>query len=65
LETERHRIGQKPAIAADFYERAITGGQKNGYIQEAALANELAAKFYRDWGKDRAAAGYVQSAYYG
>ncbi|MGD1807015.1 ATP-binding protein, partial [Dapis sp. BLCC M126] len=31
---------------------------------EEALANELAAKFYLDWGKKRVAAGYMEEAYY-
>ena len=65
VEAERYRVWQKPAIAADFYERAITGAKDHGYPQEAALANELAAKFYLDWGKEKAAAGYLQAAYYG
>ncbi|MDJ1182472.1 trifunctional serine/threonine-protein kinase/ATP-binding protein/sensor histidine kinase [Roseofilum casamattae] len=35
--------------AADFYDRAITGARANEYVQDEALANELAAKFYLDW----------------
>ena len=65
VEAERYRVLQKPVIAADFYERAIAGAKDNGYIQEAALANELAAKFDLNWGKEKAAAGYLQAAYYG
>ncbi|MEO1622811.1 MAG: ATP-binding protein, partial [Cyanobacteria bacterium J06632_3] len=37
----------------------------NDYIQEEALANELAAQFYISWGKQKVAAGYLQEAYYG
>ncbi|MEM1279239.1 MAG: EAL domain-containing protein [Cyanobacteria bacterium P01_H01_bin.152] len=65
VEAERYRVEQQPAIAADFYERAINGAKNNGYLQEAALANELAAKFYLDWGKATAAAAYMQAAYSG
>ncbi|MEM1172418.1 MAG: ATP-binding protein, partial [Cyanobacteria bacterium P01_H01_bin.35] len=32
--------------------------------QEEAIANELAAKFYLNWGKKKIAAGYIQEAYY-
>ena len=44
---------------------AIAEATTNGYLQEAALASELAAKFYLDWGKEKVAAGYMQEAYYG
>ena len=50
--------------AAESYERAIAGAKKNQFIQEEAQANELAAKFYLDWGKEKVAAGYMQEAYY-
>ncbi|HEY9850091.1 MAG TPA: PAS domain-containing protein, partial [Leptolyngbyaceae cyanobacterium] len=33
-------------------------------INEEALANELAAKFYLGWGKEKVAQGYMQEAYY-
>ncbi|MDB9527740.1 AAA family ATPase [Oscillatoria sp. CS-180] len=65
IEAEHHRISGKKALAADLYDQAIRGAKTSGYIQEEALANELAAKFYLEWGKENAAAGYMQSAYYG
>ncbi|OUC12010.1 MAG: hypothetical protein B0A82_24730 [Alkalinema sp. CACIAM 70d] len=65
VEAERYRVLGKPYEASDFYDRAIAGAKANGYIQEAAMANELAAKFYLAWGKDKVAAGYMQEAYYG
>nr|MDJ0519306.1 ATP-binding protein [Trichodesmium sp. MO_231.B1] len=43
---------------------AIAGAKENEYLQEEAVANELAAKFYLDWGKEKVAAGYMQEAYY-
>ncbi|HIK10086.1 MAG TPA: AAA family ATPase [Oscillatoriaceae cyanobacterium M33_DOE_052] len=46
------------------YDRAIAGAQKNGYIQEEALANELAAKFYLTQGKITIAAAYMREARY-
>ncbi|MGD1805193.1 trifunctional serine/threonine-protein kinase/ATP-binding protein/sensor histidine kinase [Dapis sp. BLCC M126] len=48
----------------DLYDRAIAGAKENKYIQEEALANELAAKFYLDWGKEKFATLYLQEAYY-
>ncbi|MDB9512031.1 AAA family ATPase [Kamptonema animale CS-326] len=52
------------AEAIDLYDRAISGAKTNEYIQEEALANELTAKFYLNWGKEKVAAGYMQEAYY-
>lgn len=48
----------------EWYDRAITGAQTNSFIQDEALANELAGKFYLNWGKDKVAASYMQEAYY-
>jgi predicted ATPase/signal transduction histidine kinase len=57
-------LGQKYE-AIEYYDRAIAGAKENGCIQEEALANELAAKFYLDWGKERIAQDYMTNAYYG
>lgn len=56
-------LGQK-AEAIELYDRAIAGAKANEYIQEAALANELAAKFYLGWGKDKIARVYLEEALY-
>ncbi|AVH62115.1 AAA family ATPase [Nostoc sp. 'Peltigera membranacea cyanobiont' N6] len=56
-------LGQK-AEAIEFYDRAITLAKANEYIHEESLANELAAKFYLEWGKEKVAVGYMQEAYY-
>ncbi|MEH2439100.1 trifunctional serine/threonine-protein kinase/ATP-binding protein/sensor histidine kinase [Nostoc sp.] len=64
VEAERYRILDKKVLAIDFYDRAISGAKANEYIQEEALANELAAKFYLNWGKEKVAASYMQEAYY-
>ncbi|MEO0934691.1 MAG: PAS domain S-box protein, partial [Cyanobacteria bacterium J06641_2] len=58
------RCDRQFLTAIDLYEQAITGAKNNGYLQEEALANELAAKFYLEWGKEKVAAGYMQEAYY-
>ncbi|MBD1855576.1 MULTISPECIES: AAA family ATPase [Leptolyngbya] len=61
-ETYKLREDWPAAILA--YEAAIAGAKANGYVQEEALANELAAKFYLAWDKEKIAAGYMQEAYY-
>ncbi|QLE43268.1 GAF domain-containing protein [Nostoc sp. C052] len=62
---ERCRVLGEKVNATDLYDRAITAAKENGYIQEEALANELAAKFYLDWGKQRIAGEYLTQSYYG
>ncbi|OCR00755.1 hypothetical protein BCD67_15455 [Oscillatoriales cyanobacterium USR001] len=65
VEAEKYRVlGQKDE-AINLYDKAIDGAKENEYIQEEALANELTAKCYLDRGKEQAAAGYMQAAYYG
>ncbi|NES04713.1 MAG: AAA family ATPase [Okeania sp. SIO2F4] len=61
---ERHRVLGERFQAMDMYDRAIAGAKENEYLQEEALGNELAAKFYLEWGKEKVAAGYMQEAYY-
>ena len=62
---ETARIQGHRAQAIELYDLAISGAKENEYIHEEALANELAAKFYLDWGKEKVASGYLQEAYYG
>ncbi|WP_375474252.1 AAA family ATPase [uncultured Nostoc sp.] len=64
VEAEKCRVLGQKAEAIEFYDKAISGAKANEYIQEEALANELAAKFYLDWGKEKVASGYMQEAYY-
>ncbi|MCT7972347.1 ATP-binding sensor histidine kinase [Laspinema olomoucense] len=64
IEAEKHRILGQKSEAINLYDQAITGAKQNQYLQEEALANELAAQFYLDWGKEKVAAGYIQEAYY-
>ncbi|AFY44032.1 ATP-binding sensor histidine kinase [Nostoc sp. PCC 7107] len=65
VEAEKHRILGNKAEAIEYYDRAIIAAKENHYIQEEALANELAAKFYLDWGKQEIAQVYMMKAYYG
>ncbi|MBN3941891.1 ATP-binding sensor histidine kinase [Nostoc sp. NMS9] len=63
VEAERAKIlGHLDAMT--YYDKAIQGAKENGYIQEEALSNELAAKFYLGWGKEKVATDYIQQAYY-
>ncbi|MEG4397176.1 PAS domain S-box protein [Microcoleus sp. BROC3] len=64
VEAQKYQRLNCKTEAIEFYDLAIQGAKDNGYIQEEGLANELAAKFYLDWGKEKVAAGYMQEAYY-
>jgi PAS domain S-box-containing protein len=65
LAAEIAQISGNSLEASDLYDRAITTARANEYIHEAALANELAAKFYLKWNKERIAQEYMTDAYYG
>ncbi|GAA6615062.1 AAA family ATPase [Scytonema sp. NUACC26] len=65
VEAELHRVLGHKSEALEFYDLAIALAQKHGYIQEEALANELAAQFYLNWGKQSVAQSYITQAYYG
>ncbi len=64
VEAERHRVQGSYMEAMDYYDRAIAGAKENEYINEEALAHELAAKFYLEWGKQTIAQAYLTNAYY-
>jgi len=64
VEAERQRLLGNKAEAIEMYDRAISGAQENQFINEEALANELAAKFYLEWGKEKFAQIYIIEAYY-
>lgn len=64
VEAERHRIIGEYVEAMELYDRAITLARENEYINEEALANELAAKFYLQWGREKIAQTYLIDAYY-
>ncbi|HBB30335.1 MAG TPA: serine/threonine protein kinase [Cyanobacteria bacterium UBA8803] len=64
VEAERHRVLGSYIEAMTYYDRAITTAKENGYINEEALAEELAAKFYLTWGKEKIGQVYLTDAYY-
>ncbi len=64
VEAERHRVLSHKAEAIDYYDRAIELAKKYNYINEEALANELASKFYLGLGKVKIAQAYMLDARY-
>ncbi len=64
VEAEKARVLGNTLAAMDLYDRAIKGARENEYINEEALANELAAKFYLTWRKEKIAQVYLIDAYY-
>ncbi|MEG4810424.1 AAA family ATPase [Microcoleus sp. F8-D3] len=65
IKAEKCRVLGQKAEAIELYDKAISLAKANNYIQEEALANELAAKFYLEWGKQQIAGEYIIQAYYG
>lgn len=64
LEAELYRHTRKFGKATLAYDRAIRLALDNQYGFEAALANELAARFYLAQGRPKVAAVYVQDAHH-
>ncbi|HEY9853907.1 MAG TPA: AAA family ATPase [Leptolyngbyaceae cyanobacterium] len=64
VEAERYRVLGEKIEAMEFYDKAIALAKENEYLNEEALACELAAKFYFAWGKDAIAQLYLQKAHY-
>ena len=64
VEAERHRVLDEKIEAMEMYDKAIALAKENEYINEEALAHELAAKFYLSWGKETIAQVYMQNAHY-
>jgi PAS domain S-box-containing protein len=64
IEAELARITQQGYDAIDYYDQAIASARENGYIQNQALANELAAHFFMAKGKEQIAKVYWQEASY-
>ena len=64
VEAEKARVLGQVLEAEEFYERAISGASENKFIQEEALAYELAAKFYLERSRSKIAQTYMKEAYY-
>jgi predicted ATPase/GAF domain-containing protein/tRNA A-37 threonylcarbamoyl transferase component Bud32 len=65
VEAEKARLLGQTLTAMEYYDRAITGAKENGYLQEEALAYELAAKFYLALERQEIARTYMTKAHYG
>jgi GAF domain-containing protein len=59
------RLEGRTLDAMDLYEQAIRSAQTNGFVHNEALANELAARFYRAIGFEKIANTYLRDARYG
>ncbi len=64
VQAEKERVQRSYLEAIENYDLAIAKAKENEYINEEALANELAAKFYLDWGKVKIAKTYINEAAY-
>jgi PAS domain S-box-containing protein len=56
------RIDGRDVDAMRLYEQAIRSAHKNGFVHNEALANELAARFYKARGFDKIADTYLRDA---
>ncbi|WP_392535328.1 AAA family ATPase [Nostoc sp. C117] len=64
VEAEKARVLGQLLEAEELYEQAIIGARDNEYIQEEALAYELAAKHYLVRGRQKIAQTYMKEAHY-
>ena len=55
----------KQARAQQLFQHAIAGAGENGYVQEEALANELAGRFYLALGQPEVAEQHLSAAHAG
>jgi len=58
------RIQGRELDAERLYEQAIRSSNANGFVQNEALANELAARFYMARGFEKIAYAYLRDARY-
>ena len=64
VEAERAGLRGKILPTMEYYDRAIQGAKKQGYLQEEALAYERASNFYQRLGREEIAQTYLQKAHY-
>lgn len=62
LAAELARLAGNASEAMRLYEVAVRSARENGFVQNEAIAAELAAKFYRSLGAETAALGYLRQA---
>ncbi|MCB0166358.1 MAG: AAA family ATPase [Anaerolineae bacterium] len=64
VEAEQARVLGQESTARDYYDQAIALAQENEYLNEEALAYELAGEFYLSRRQDRLAEHYLGQAHY-
>jgi predicted ATPase/serine phosphatase RsbU (regulator of sigma subunit)/tRNA A-37 threonylcarbamoyl transferase component Bud32 len=64
VEAEKARVLEHFLEAEELYEKAIVGARENQFLQEEALAYELAGQFYLGRGLERIAQAYMRDAHY-
>ncbi len=64
VEAERCRVQGSHGDAREHYDQAIALAKKHQYINEEALANELAGKFYLERGQTQHARLYLREAHH-
>jgi PAS domain S-box-containing protein len=62
VRAEIARLEDRALDAMDLYEQAIRSAQANGFVQNEALAYELAARFYAARGSEQIADMYLRNA---
>ena len=63
IEAQLNRVRGNRLSAMSSYDSAIAGAKEHGYLNDEALANELAGEFYLDWDKTKIGAMYLNEAY--
>ena len=64
VEAEHARVTDRAGEAREYYDLAITAAQENGYLNEEALAYEVAGQFYLARGQTKIAQVYLRDAHY-
>ncbi|CAN5399922.1 AAA family ATPase [soil metagenome] len=62
VEAERYRVLGNSGEAAAHFDRAVSGARRNGYLNDEAIANELAGKFYLSIGEKTWARFHLEAA---
>ena len=63
VEAQRMKVTGKISAAKEFYDKAITGADIYGFIQEEAICFEAAGEFYLEQNQPVLAKNYLQNAY--
>ncbi len=63
IRAELCRVSGNRSLAMAYYENAIVSAEKSAFILDRALCNELAGRFYIEWGKPTLARANLQAAW--